>query len=339
MSKGNVLVTGASGYIAGFVVKQLIDEGWSVRGTIRSLAKADAVRGALGLTAEQLPLVAADLTSDAGWTEAAAGMDYVQHIASPLPVGIPKSDDELIVPARDGALRVLAAATAAHVKRVVMTSSTAAICYGMTGSRQVFTEADWSDLSNVDSYAYVKSKTIAERAARDWVAAHDGAPEFCTINPGMVLGPVMGGDFSGSLTPITKMLDGALPGCPRFGFPIVDVRDIAQAHVTAMTAPGMAGERFLCAGEFLWMRDMADILKSRLGDRAKRVPQRNLPDWLVRIFARFDPEVRMVLSELGRERICDTSHARDTLGWTTRPAAESVVDAARSLIEHGLVKA
>ena len=339
MSKGLVLVTGASGYIAGFIIKQLVDEGWDVRGTIRSLAKADAVRAALGLTPEQLPLFAADLTADAGWADAVAGCDYVQHIASPLPVGLPKNDDELIVPARDGALRVLAAAQAAGVKRVVMTSSTAAICYGMTTPSQVFTEADWSDLSSPDTYAYVKSKTIAERAARDWMAAHAGAMEFVTINPGMVLGPVMGGDFSGSLTPVTKLLDGALPGSPRFGFPIVDVRDIAQAHVTAMTAPGMDGERFLCAGEFLWMRDMADILKSRLGDRAKRVPTRSIPDWLVRLLSRFDPEVRMVLPELGRERICDASHARDKLGWTTRPAAESVVDAARSLIAHGLVKA
>jgi len=339
MSKGIVLVTGASGYIAGFIIKQLVNEGWQVRGTIRNLAKADSVRKSLGLTADQLELFAADLTADAGWAEAVAGCDYVEHIASPLPVGVPKHDDELIVPARDGALRVLAAAHAAGVKRVVMTSSTAAICYGMTTASQTFTEADWSDLSSPDTYAYVKSKTIAERAARDWMAAHPGSMEFVTINPGMVLGPVMGGDFSGSLTPITKLLDGALPGCPRFGFPIVDVRDIAAAHVTAMTTPGLDGERFLCAGEFLWMRDIADILKSRLGDRAKRVPGRNIPDWLVRLLSNFDPEVKMVLPELGRERICDASHAKAKLGWTTRAASESVVDAARSLIEHGLVKA
>ena len=339
MSKGTILVTGASGYIAGFVIKQLLADGWTVRGTVRSLAKADALRTTLGVKAADLALFAADLTADAGWDAAVAGCRYVQHIASPLPIGAPKSDDELIIPARDGTLRVLRAAHAAGVERVVMTSSTAAICYGMTTSRQTFTEADWSDLSSPDTYAYVKSKTIAERAARDWMAANGAGMEFVTINPGMVYGPVMGSDFSGSLTPLTRLLDGALPGCPRLGFPIVDIRDITSAHVAAMTPPGLDGERFLCAGQFLWMRDMADILKSRLGDRAKRVPARNIPDWVVRLIARFDPAVRMVLPELGRERICDASHARDKLGWVPRPAEETLVDAARSLIAQGLVKA
>ena len=338
MTKGTVLVTGASGYIAGFVIKDLIADGWAVRGTIRSLARADALRATLGVTADQLPLVAADLSGDGGWADAVAGCDFVQHIASPLPVGVPKNDDELIVPARDGALRVLRAAKAAGAKRVVMTSSSAAICYGMTASRQVFTEADWSDLTSPDTYAYVKSKTIAERAARDWVAAEGGAMEFVTINPAMVYGPVLSGDFSGSLTPITRLLDGALPGLPRFGFPVCDVRDIAAAHLAAMTLPNMAGERFLCAGDFLWMADIAAILKSRLADKAKRVPTMKLPDFVVRLSALFDPAVRMVLPELGRERICDSSHARERIGWNPRPAAETIVDAARSLIAAGLVR-
>ena len=339
MSKGLVLVTGASGYIAGFVVKALLDDGWAVRGTVRSLVRANEVRTTLGVSAAQLDLVAADLTSDAGWDTAVAGCLFVQHIASPLPIGAPKHEDDLIVPARDGALRVLRAAHAAGVERTVMTSSTSAICYGMTTPRQVFTEADWSDLSSPDTYAYVKSKTIAERAARDWMAANGTGMEFVTINPGMVYGPVMGADYSGSLTPLTRLLDGALPGCPRLGFPITDIRDITAAHLSAMTTPGLDGERFLCAGEFLWMRDIADILKSRLGDKAKRVPARNVPDWVVRLIAIFDPAVRMVLPELDRERICDASHARDRLGWVPRPAEETLVDAARSLIAQGLVKA
>lgn len=338
MTKGRVLVTGASGYIAGFVIQALVADGWAVSGTIRNLAKADAVRATLGLEPAQLALTAADLTSDGGWEAAAGGCDYVQHIASPLPVGVPKTDDELIVPARDGALRVLRAAKAAGVKRVVMTSSTAAICYGMTTARQVFTEADWSNLTSSDTYAYVKSKTIAERAARDWIAAEGAGLEFVTINPGLVLGPVLGGDFSGSLAVVIKLLDGALPGLPRFGFPVCDVRDIAAAHLAAMTLPEMAGERFLCAGDFLWMADLAAVLKSRLGDRAKRVPSMRLPDLLVRVSSLFDPEVRMVLPELGRERICNTAHARARIGWNPRPAAESIVDTARSLIAAGLVK-
>lgn len=338
MGKGRVLVTGASGYIASFTIKQLIADGWDVTGTIRSLAKAPALRTTLGLDESELPLVAADLGADAGWAEAAAGCSHVLHIASPLPAGIPKDDDELVVPARDGALRVLRAARDAGATRVVMTSSTAAICYGMKTRRQVFTEADWTDLASPDTYPYVRSKTIAERAARDWIATEGGALEFCTINPGMVCGPVMGADYSASLLVIVKLLDGALPGLPRFGFPICDVRDIADAHVRAMTAPGMAGERFLCAGQFLWMADIAAVLKSRLADKARRVPTMKLPDIAVRLTALFDREVRMVLAELGRERICDASHAKAVLGWVPRPAEETIVDAARSLIAAGLIK-
>lgn len=338
MSKGKVLVTGASGYIAGYVVKALIADGWAVSGTVRSLAKADAVRASLGVTADQLPLNAADLTSDAGWTEAAAGCDFVQHIASPLPTGATKSDADLIVPARDGALRLLRAAKAAGVRRVVMTSSVAAMCYGKPGKTRTYSEADWSDLASPDTNAYAKSKTIAERAARDWIAAEGGGMEYCTINPALVLGPVLGTDFSGSLAVVTKMLGGELPGLPRIGFGICDVRDIAAAHVAAMTIPGMADERFLCSGDYLWMEDVAAILKSRLADKAKRVPSMKLPNFLVRLSALFDPEIRLVLPELGRERVGDASHARAMIGWNPRPAAESIVDTARSLIAAGLVK-
>ncbi|QYE35795.1 NAD-dependent epimerase/dehydratase family protein [Polymorphobacter sp. PAMC 29334] len=338
MSKGKVLVTGASGYIAGYVVKALIADGWSVSGTIRSLAKADAVRASLGLTADQLPLTAADLTSDAGWAEATAGCDFVQHIASPLPTGAVKTDDDLIVPARDGALRLLRAAKAAGVKRVVMTSSVAAMYYGMTGQDRTYTEADWSDLTSPATGAYAKSKTIAERAARDWIAAEGGGMEYCTINPALVLGPVLGNDFSGSLLVITKMLNGELPGLPAISFGICDVRDIATAHLSAMTTPGIDGGRFLCSGEYLSMADVAAILKSRLADKAKRVPTMKLPNFLVRVSALFDAQVKLVLPELGRTRVGDASHARAVIGWNPRPVAETIVDTARSLIAAGLVK-
>lgn len=338
MANGKVLVTGASGYIAGHVVKALIADGWMVSGTIRSLARADAVRASLGLTADQLPLTAADLTADAGWAEAVAGCDFVQHIASPLPTGRTRRDDDLIVPARDGALRVVAAAHTAGVRRLVMTSSVAAMYYGMDGTTRTYGEADWSDLASPATNAYARSKTIAERAARDWVAANGGGMEYCTINPALVLGPVLGSDFSGSLAVVTKMLNGELPGLPRIGFGICDVRDIAAAHVAAMTLPGMAGERFLCAGDYLWLADVAAILKSRLADAAKRVPTLKLPDFLVRVAALFDAEIRLVMPELGRARIPDAAHARAVLGWNPRPAAETIVDTARSLIAAGLVK-
>lgn len=340
MSKGLVLVTGASGYIAGFAIKQLLAEGWTVRGTIRSLgtadARVDALRSTLG--APGLDLVAADLGSDAGWAAAMQGVGHVLHIASPIPDREPKHDDELVLPARDGALRVLRAARDAGVKRVVMTSSTAAICYGMDGNSRTFTEADWTDPTHPDTYAYVRSKVIAERAARDFMAREGGALEFCTINPGAVLGPVLGKDFSASLEVVNKLLGGELPGCPRLGFPLVDVRDIADIHIRAMTAPGMNGERFLAAGKFLWMQDIAEILKIRLGAGAKKVPVRSLPDFLIRLSALFDPTVKMVLTELGKARHCDISHARDVLGWAPRPVEETIVDCAQSLLAAGLVK-
>jgi dihydroflavonol-4-reductase len=336
MSKGVVLVTGASGYIAGFAIKQLLSAGWSVRGTVRNLDKADALRA--GLQAPDLELVAADLGSDAGWADAMKGADYVLHIASPIPDREPKNDDELVIPAREGALRVLRAARDAWVKRVVMTSSTAAICYGMDGNSRTFTEADWTDPAHPDTYAYVRSKVIAERAARDFMADEGGALEFCTINPGAVLGPLLGKDFSASLEVIRKLLGGELPGCPRLGFPLVDVRDIADIHIRAMTAPGMNGERFLAAGKFLWMREIAEILKIRLGAQAKRVPTRGLPDFLVKLSALMDPTVRMVLPELGKQRNCDISHAKAVLGWEPRPVEETIVDCAQSLLAARLVK-
>lgn len=337
MSKGVVLVSGASGYIAGFAIQQLVAQGWTVRGTIRSLGRADEVRRTLGTP--DLQLFAADLMSDAGWAEAATGADLMLHIASPIPTSEPKNPDDLIIPARDGALRALKAARDAGVKRVVMTSSTAAICYGdARGNDKVFTESDWSNTDSPDSYAYIKSKTIAERAARDFIAREGDALEFVTINPSAVLGPVLGKDFSASLEVVKKLLGGELPGLPRLGFPIVDVRDLADLHIRAMTAPNMHNERFLGSGEFLWMKDIAEILKFRLGAQAKKVPTRGLPDFLLKVSAMLDPTVRMVVPELGRTRRCDASHAEKVLGWKTRAVAESIVDCAQSLIVNGLVK-
>ena len=307
-----------------------------MRGTIRNLDRADAVRAALG--APDLQLFAADLNSDAGWEDAVAGCDYVQHIASPIPEREPKDEQDLIRPAREGALRALAAAKGARVKRVVMTSSMAAIAYGHPEPRPVFDESHWTDPASPDTYAYIRSKTVAERAARDWMAGYGVGMEFVTVNPSAVLGPVLGGDFSPSLELVKKLLDGALPGLPRLGFAIVDVRDVADLHIRAMTAPGMNGERFIAAGRFMWMRDIADVLTIRLGDRAKRVPKRRLPDWLLHIAARFDPTIRMVTPELGKVRECSSAHARATLGWVPRPEEETIVDCAKSLIAHGLVR-
>ena len=282
--------------------------------------------------------MAADLNSDTGWADAVAGADYVLHIASPVPIVDPKSDDELVRPARDGALRVLKASRNAGVKRVVMTSSIAAIAYGRGERAEPFSEADWTDEKNrSDTSPYDRAKTIAERAAWAWHQAEGGALELVTVNPVLVLGPVLGSDFSASLEAIKKLLDGSVPALPRFGFNLVDVRDIAQLHLLAMTAPAAAGQRFIGSTDFYWMKDMAKILKEGLGDKARKVPSISIPDFLVRLFAIFDPIVRGQLFNLGKRRLVSSDKARRILGWPTRPTRETIPDTARSLQAQGLV--
>jgi dihydroflavonol-4-reductase len=335
---GTVLVSGGSGYIAGFLIRQLVAEGWMVHATVRSLSREAEVRARLGVDNDRLNFFAADLSADAGWAEAMAGCTHVAHVASPFPPKAVEHADELIVPARDGTLRALCAARAAGVTRFVLTSSAAAIAYGHPPGKTTFTEADWSDPTNPDCSPYAQSKMIAERAARDWIAAEGGAMEFVSINPSLVVGPVMDADVSTSIEAIEKMLSGALPGCPRLGFGVVDVRDLADLHVRALTAPGIAGERFIASGKFLMLVDIAKVLKARLGLKARKVPTRTLPDFLVRLSAIFDPLVRSVLSELGRTRNMDASHVKAVLGWDTRSEEDSLVDCANSLIDKGLVK-
>ena len=333
-----VLVSGGSGYIAGFLIRQLLAEGWTVHTTVRSLAREAAVRELLAVDNSRLKFFAADLNADAGWAEAVARCSHVAHVASPLPAGVPKDADELIVPARDGALRALRAAKAAGVKRFVMTSSVAAISYGRGRGVHHFTEADWTDLSKPGLSPYIQSKTVAERAARDWVAQEGGTIEYCSINPSVVLGPVWSRDYSASLVIVKKLLDGSMGATPDVGFGIVDVRDVADLHVRALKAPDMAGERFIASGRFMKLREIAEVLRAQLGVDAHKVTTRNVPDWLVRIAAHFNPLAKAVVGELGNVRNQDASHAKAVLGWQTRPVEQSIVDSARSLIELGIVK-
>ena len=335
---GTVLVSGGSGYIAGFLIRQLVAEGWRVHTTIRQRANEAAVRRLLAVDDSRLTFFAADLMADAGWAEAMEGCSHVAHVASPLPSGAVKHPDDLIVPARDGALRALRAAKAAGVRRFVMTSSVAAVAYGRGRGVHTFTEADWTDPARPGITPYVQSKTIAERAARDWVANEGAGLEFCSINPSVVLGPVWSRDYSASVVVVKKLLDGSLGATPDFGFGVVDVRDVADLHLRCLTAPGMAGERFIASGPFLKMREVADILRAQLGPQAHKVTTRNLPDWAVRVLALFNPMARLAAGELGSVRHQDATHAKAVLGWQTRPVEQSIVDAARSLIELGLVK-
>jgi dihydroflavonol-4-reductase len=332
-----VLVSGGSGYIAGFLIRQLVAEGWMVHTTVRSLTKEAAVRQLLAVDNNRLKFFAADLNADTGWAEAMAGCNFVAHLASPLPAGVPKDANELIVPARDGALRALRAAKAAGIKRFVMTSSVAAISYGYGRGVHHFTEADWTDLSKPGLTAYVQSKTVAERAARDWVAAEGGGIEYCSICPSVVLGPVWSADYSASVMIVRRLLDGSLSATPDIGFGVVDVRDVADLHVRALKAPNMAGERFIASGRFAKLREMADILRAALGPEASKVTTRNVPDWLIRISAPFNPLARAVVRELGSVRNLDASHAKAVLGWQTRPIEQSIVETARCLIDLGIV--
>ena len=335
---GSVLVSGGSGYIAGFLIRQLVAEGWTVHTTVRSLAKEAAVRQLLAVDDSRLKFFAADLNADAGWAEAMAGCSHVAHVASPLPTGVPKDANELIVPARDGALRALRAARDAGVKRFVMTSSVAAIAYGRGRGVHHFTEADWTPLDAPGLSPYVQSKTVAERAARDWVAAEGGGIEFCSINPSVVLGPVWGADYSASVSLVQRLIDGSMRACPNFGSGVVDVRDVADLHVRALNAPGMTGERFIASGRFMLFREIANVLRAELGAQASKVTTRDVSDWLVRIAALFNPEARSIVRELGSIRNFDASHAKAVLGWETRPVERSIVDTARGLIALGIVK-
>lgn len=338
-----VTVTGGSGYIAGFCIQQLLAEGHTVRATLRSLTREQEVRAAIGGAAtdpQRLSFVAADLGADAGWADAMAGATYVLHVASPIPTVNPKSDDELVRPARDGTLRALKAAKAAGVRRVVVTSSTAAVCYGHGSYDTPRTEADWSNPDNrADSSAYERSKTLAERAAWDFMAKEVAGMEMATVNPGAVLGPVMGRDFSASLEIVRQLMAGEVPGCPRMGWPLVDVRDIADLHVRAMTHPAAAGERFLGAGDFLWMTDIAAVLKQRMGGRARRVPSGAIPNFVVRLASLGNPTVGARLFELGKHRPVSNTKAKSVLGWAPRPLGDTIVDCAESLIAAGIVRA
>jgi nucleoside-diphosphate-sugar epimerase len=285
-----------------------------------------------------LSFIAADLENDAGWSEAVAECEYVLHVASPLPASLPKHEDELIVPAREGTLRVLRAAKDAGVKRVVLTSSFAAIGYGHEPQEKPFSETNWTNLDS-DVVPYVKSKALAERAAWDFMAKQGGNLEFSVINPVGVFGPVLSPDYSTSIFLVQRLMDGAMPGCPRLYFGVVDVRDVADIHLRAMTNPAAKSERFLAVtGDFMSMVEIAKLLKSRLGEAAKRVPTTELPDWLVRLAALRDPAIRLILPELGKYKNATNEKAKRILGWTPRSNEDSILATAESLIRLGLLK-
>ena len=335
-----VLVTGGSGFIGSWCVIELLRRGYLVRATVRNLRSEAPVRAAidaLGHAHNSLSFHSANLTSDDGWDEAVAGCDYVLHVASPLAVAEPRDPDTIIGPARNGAVRVIGAAIKAGVKRVVMTSSVAAAGRGPKAPDGVADEAVWSDGDDVRIGAYARSKTIAERAAWDLIGSAGGTTSLTTVNPTLVLGPVLSRDFSESIQVVERLLTGRVPGIPRLGFNIVDVRDVADLHIRAMTSEAAAGERFIAAGAWAWMAEIAAILRASLATDAAKVPTRKAPDLLLRLVGLFDRDVGSVAGSLGRKSDFTSAKAQAMLGWTPRPTRDTVLDCARSLIAAGAV--
>jgi dihydroflavonol-4-reductase len=338
-----VLVTGGSGFLGCHVLAQVLSAGHDARTTVRSSKREPEVRAMLkeaGVEAgERLRFYAADLASDDGWAEAVRGCDYVQHVASPIPAAQPRDENELIVPARDGAVRVLRAARDAGVKRVVFTSTCGAIYYGHPSREAPFDETSWSKLEGTDMSAYVKSKVLAERAVWEFMKHEGGALELSVVNPCGIFGPVLGKDASSSIEIIARLMKG-MPGCPRVYFAVVDVRDVADLQLRAMTAPEAKGERFIAsAGPSMSMLEIANVLRARLPAASRKVPTRELPSWLVRFAALFSPELRTVLPMLDRKRSPTSAKAQRVLGWKPRSPEDALVATAESLARYGVLPA
>ena len=334
-----VLVTGGSGFLGGWCVIELLRRGYTVRTTVRSLSREPQVRAAVGSEVDpgdRLTALAADLTGDEGWPEAVEGCDYVLHVASPFPPKQPKDADELILPAREGTLRVLRASLDAGVKRVVVTSSVAAIRLSEGAASRPLDEGDWTDPDSPGLTPYVRSKTLAEQAAWDLVRERGEEDRLSVVNPGAIIGPVLNDDLSYSLQAVQRLLDG-MPGMPRLGFSLVDVRDVADLELKAMTSPEAGGERFIAATQFLWMAEIGEVLRERLGEAASKVPTRTVPNLLVRGMAVFDPGIRSVVGGLGIRTELSSEKARNSLGWAPRPIEDTIAETGETLIRNGMV--
>lgn len=333
-SATTVLVTGGSGFIGSHCINQLLSAGYTVRTTVRSLAKEELVRKQVTpeSNAGRLDFYEAELLSDKGWTEATTGCDYVLHVASPFPPSAPKTPDELVKPALEGTLRVLRHALAAGVKRVVLTSSFVAIGYGKENRGKVLDESDWTDPYSSSTMAYPKSKTVAELAAWDFVKQHPEL-ELSTINPVLVTGPLLPGtkDLGTSIGMIKNIASGKLPAAPVVSIGAVDVRDVAALHLLAMTRPEAKGERFLAIagnGDFVSLQDFAKVLNKSMW---------TLPDWVIKAGAYVSAELAGLLPEIGTKRKATNAKARKVLSFEFRTWEESVLATVESLKTEGLL--
>jgi dihydroflavonol-4-reductase len=340
-SSTKVLVTGAGGFVGLHTMVQFLQQGYSVRGTVRTESHAQRVKEALSkhISTDKLELVLADLLIDEGWSEAVNGCEYVLHVASPFPAEDPKDENELIIPARDGVMRILHAAHAEGVKRIVLVSSTAAIVGDHVGENMTFSNSDWTDLEKCRS-AYQKSKTIAEQSAWDFINGPENTNkmEMASVNPTNIFGPVLDDHHHTSTEWFRTLLRAEIPGVARNQLDLVDVRDVVDALLSAMTLPQASRNRFLLNGASISIPELADILHRNFASQGYRVPTRVMPDFLVRLFAIFVPKTRPVARSLGWKYNLSTEHTRSTLNWQPRPYEKSILDMANSLIEMDMLK-
>ena len=337
-----VLLTGITGFVGSHTAIQLLGKGYQVIGTLRDMKRADSIKRIIAQHTSatgNLSFVEADLQDTSIWQKLMDGMDYVQHIASPFPKVMPRDENDLIIPARNGNINILSAAAAHMVKRVVITSSGAAINYGQAPEkrRSVFDETDWTDVSRKDDIApYYKSKAIAERAAWDFIKNDNSGLELSVVCPGLILGPLLEEDFNASTNAVIKMLDGSLPAVPRIGYEIVDVRSIASLLILAMEQPQAASQRYIGSAGYLTFSDIAKILKKAYPKM--KIPSLKLPNFMVRILSLFDPTLKPVLLDLGTERKMNHSKAVNDLGWKPIKPEEAVLSSAASILQLGIVK-
>ncbi|WP_207514573.1 SDR family oxidoreductase [Longitalea luteola] len=343
MNRKKVLLTGVTGFLGSHTTIQLLERGYQVIGTLRDKRKADTIRTIIGKHTkyiDALTIVEADLNEKEVWYDLTRDIDYVQHIASPFPREMPRHENDLIVPAKEGALNILTAASANNVKRVVITSSVAAIVYGKTKKElltRVFNESDWTDESNLkDSTPYFKSKTIAEKAAWKFHGNDRSGLELTTVLPGAILGPVLEEDFGTSANIVIKMLDGSSPAIPRIGFDIVDVRSVADLLIKAMEMKEAANKRYIASAGYLTFKEVAMILKEQYPGR--KIPSAQLPDFMVRLFSYFDASLKPILVDVGVKRKIDNTKAVRELGWKPLPVREAVISCAKTIFETGIVK-
>ncbi|MFZ4928908.1 SDR family oxidoreductase [Chryseobacterium sp. Mn2064] len=339
-NKETVLVTGGSGFIASYCIITLLNNGFKVKAAIRSLKKADLVKQMLkegGIQSfEDLSFAEADLENEASWEKAAEGCQYVIHTASPTPHTDAKTEDDFVIPAKNGVLFVLRAAQKAGVKRVVLTSAFGAVSYG-TFKNTPYTEEDWTVINDTVA-PYQRSKTISEKAAWDFIKNEGNGMELSVVNPTTVLGPVLSADYAHSLQVIKQMLNGEMKGCPKLITGFVDVRDVADLHFKAMTMPEANGQRFLAvAGEALSMLEVSAVLRKNLGNIAHKAPTKELPNWMIRLFAVFNPKLNMIVPHLGLVKRASSEKAKSLLGWQPRSAEEAIVAAAESLIKFNQI--